>query len=467
LNTLLLSTYELGHQPLALAWPLAALQRAGFPAQAVDLAVEPFPEDAARIAGLIAISVPMHTALRLGVQAARRARAINPAAHLCFYGLYAQLNADYLFDSGLADSVISGEIEDPLLELVQTLTGPALSGAEGGRAPRGLRGVSLAESRSPSSLTHWDFPIPKRDTLPALDQYAQLAINGGTRLAGYTEASRGCLHTCTHCPVVPIYKGRFFAVPVEIVLADVRQQVQAGARHITFGDPDFLNGPTHALRIARALHAEFPALTFDFTAKVEHLLAHRRLLPELVACGAIFAISAFESTSDAVLARLNKGHTLADMDTALEICAAALLPLQPTWVAFTPWTTLDDYLHMLTWIWERGLVLNVPPVQYAVRLLIPPGSLIIRDLSGFQNLTGLKLVPENFAWQWAHPDRCMDELHERVTRLVETERGCDRVETFDKIERLAGEMGGRAPLGVSHPPVNPAHPPRLTEDWFC
>ena len=63
--------------------------------------------DGARLARarVIAISVPMHTALRLGLEVAARARAVNPGAHICFFGLYATLNADYLFAHG-ADSVI-------------------------------------------------------------------------------------------------------------------------------------------------------------------------------------------------------------------------------------------------------------------------------------------------------------------------------------------------------------------------
>ena len=85
-----------------------------------------------------------------------------------------------------------------------------------------------------------------------------------------------------------MYGGRFFVVPSATVLADVRQQVEAGAAHITFGDPDFLNGPGHALEVARALHREFPALSWDFTAKVEHLLRRRDLLPELRQVAALF-----------------------------------------------------------------------------------------------------------------------------------------------------------------------------------
>ncbi len=129
--------------------------------------------------------------------------------------------------------------------------------------------------------------MPRRESLPDLGKYARYMDNGTAYPAGYVEASRGCLHTCRHCPVVPIYNGRFFIVPVETVLADIRQQVMAGAQHITFGDPDFLNGPGHARKLAQALHAEFPGLSFDFTTKVEHILAHGDLLAELADLGRV------------------------------------------------------------------------------------------------------------------------------------------------------------------------------------
>src|SRR6185436_2865463 len=324
------SFYELGHQPLGLAWPLAFLERAGLPARAVDLATDPFPEALAREARFVALSAPMHTALRLGVKAARRVRAVNPAAHLAFHGHYAGLNAEYLLDSGLADSVLAGESEAALAELAAAVLG--------GR-PAGGR-VEPMRARL-------DYPVPRRDVLPPLRRYARFESGSGSALAGYVEASRGCKHLCAHCPIVPIYRGRFFAVPVETVMQDVRQQVAAGARHISFGDPDFLNGPAHARRVARALHAEFPELSFDFTAKVEHLLRERALLPELREQGCAFVVSAVESLSDGVLRRLRKGHSAADVAALVEVLDGVGLPLHPTLVAFTPWTTLEDYLEAL------------------------------------------------------------------------------------------------------------------------
>src|SRR5262249_24642990 len=111
---LLISCYELGHQPLGAALPLAFLERAGFAPAALDIAVEKFNADKVARARFVGISVPMHTALRLGVSVAERIREINPAATLCFYGLYAALNADYLLEHG-ADFCIGGEFETPLV----------------------------------------------------------------------------------------------------------------------------------------------------------------------------------------------------------------------------------------------------------------------------------------------------------------------------------------------------------------
>src|SRR5207248_647476 len=102
-----------------------------------------------------------------------------------------------------------------------------------------------------------------------------------------------------------IYSGQFRVVSRDVVLADVRQQVEAGAQHITFGDPDFFNGVTHALRIVDELHSEFPQLTYDVTIKVEHLLRHSDALPKLARAGCLFVTSAVESLDDEVLRKLD------------------------------------------------------------------------------------------------------------------------------------------------------------------
>src|SRR6185437_419631 len=153
-----------------------------------------------------------------------------------------------------------------------------------------------------------------------LTDYARLQLpDGSSRVAGATEATRGCKHRCRHCPVVPVYGGKFRVTGEAVVLADIRQQVAAGAEHITFGDPDFFNGPAYAVRIVEALHREWPTLSYDVTIKVEHLLHHRELLPRLRATGCLLVTTAVESFDDAILARLDKGHTASDFEHALAL----------------------------------------------------------------------------------------------------------------------------------------------------
>ena len=448
---LLVACYELGHQPLAVAWPAAFLERAGYAPAVLDLSVEPLDSEKITRARFIAISVPMHTALRLGVIAAKRIRALNPTAHICVYGLYAALNADELLDA-CADSVLAGELEDQLVELVRQV-----EAAEPG-------GPAVASRTVLGKLT---FPVPSRTALPALKKYAHVERNGRRDLAAYVEASRGCKHLCRHCPIPPVYGGRFFVIPVETVLADVRQQVAAGATHVTFGDPDFLNGPRHALAVARALHAELPQLTFDFTAKIEHLRAQRAHLAELAGLGCLFIVSAAESLDDRVLGHLAKGHTRADIVEALGVARAAGIALRPTWVAFTPWTTLAGYREWLDFLAAEGLVDHVDPVQYGIRLLVPPGSLLL-DLPDMRPYLG-GLVPGGFHYRWTHPDPRVDRLAGEVAAMVATaaEHDEDAGLTFNRVRALAAAAAGAPAPAPVELAAGRARPPRLTEPWFC
>lgn len=458
-DILVVTCYELGHQPLAVAWPAAFLERAGYRPAVMDVSVEPVDAEKLRRARLVAVSVPMHTALRLGLEIAAQARSVNPSAHVCFFGLYATLNADFLFAHGV-DSVIGGEAEAPLLALVDALE----RGDTGSRLGVGRPGRPAAPH-----LQRLDFPVPSRAALPSIKKYAHLERNGRMELVAYAEATRGCLHRCRHCPIPPIYGGRFFAVPRNVVLADVRQQVEAGARHVTFGDPDFLNGPAHALAVARDLHAEWPDVTFDFTAKIEHLLRHRRHLPALRESGCLFIVSAAESLSDTVLAHLEKGHTRGDIALALTLTRAAGITLRPTWVAFTPWTTLDDHRAWLDYLEAEALIDAVDPVQYGLRLLVPPGSLLLES-AGLRPYLGA-LEQETLSYRWTHPDARMDALQTETAQVVAraVEEKADPPVIFDRVRALAAGAA-RVPIPA---PVAPGmsqdrqRPPRLTEAWFC
>lgn len=463
---LLISCYELGHQPHGISLPLGILENAGFVPDSMDIAVEAFDTEKIGRAKFIGISVPMHTALRLGVHVVRRIREINPEAIICLYGLYAVLNAEYLMENGV-DFCIGGEFEAPLTALVEAIESQPHNTTRHPKLKAPIEGVIQPGTKARPFLRRLPFAVPSRNTLPPLEKYAHLEHNGEHRVTGYVEASRGCVHLCTHCPIPPVYDGRFFVIPREIVLEDIRRQVSAGATHLTFGDPDFLNGPTHSLRIIRAMHAEFPQLTYDFTAKIEHILEHRKIFPELAASGCLFVISAVESLSDTVLQILDKGHKLEDIVEALKIVQDAGIALRPTWVMFTPWTSLDDYIKVFEFLETYNLINHVDPVQYAIRLLIPPGSILLERPAVKPHLGSLDHA--SFSYEWTHPDSRMDELHKTVSALVEqdSQAGEDEIEIFYRVWALAANLRGE-----SLPDRNTRQPkriqvPRITEPWFC
>jgi radical SAM superfamily enzyme YgiQ (UPF0313 family) len=465
MNVVLISTYELGHQPFGLASPAAWLAEIGADVTCLDLSREDFREAPIREAALIACYVPMHTATRLAVALLPRVRALNPDAHICFYGLYAPVNAEYLRELG-AETILGGEFEEGLVHLVERLTSAPSDGSVNMHAE-----LSTASSRPQISLNRQKFRVPQRTGLPALAKYAHLIMpDGGYRVVGYTEASRGCKHLCRHCPIVPVYDGTFRVVQREIVLEDICRQVAAGAQHISFGDPDFFNGASHALAIVRDMHREFPNLSYDATIKIEHLLNHAEHLPMLRDTGCLFVTSAVESVDDLVLDRLAKGHTRAGFLRAAEIFRNIGLTLQPTFVPFSPWTTPRSYLDLLQVLADQDLIENVAPIQLAIRLLIPAGSRLlelpeIRD--GVEPFDAAALV-----YPWKHSDPRVDALAAQVSRIVEREEKlrCNRAEIFAQIWHAAALVCGDAPQipdALCTPQIARPAIPHMNEPWYC
>ncbi|MDQ2815466.1 MAG: CUAEP/CCAEP-tail radical SAM protein [Actinomycetota bacterium] len=457
-KVVLISTYELGRQPFGLASPAAWLAEAGADVAVQDLAVSAFEPAPVRDALLVGIYVPMHAATRMAESVLTRVREHNAHVHVCVYGLYAPMNADHLIRLG-ADSVIGGEFEAPLTRLYHELAaGP---GQDGGR-PAAAPVISLDRQQ---------FLVPDRIGLPELMRYAALQVGPGTfRTAGYTEASRGCKHLCRHCPVVPVYGGRFRVVQAGTVLNDIRQQVASGAQHITFGDPDFLNAPAHSLRIITQLHAEFPQLSYDVTVKVEHLCRHAALLPVLKRTGCALVTTAAEALDDGILERLDKGHTVADLDHALRLLRDNGLAVNPTFIAFTPWTTLHGYAEFLRAIVRSGLVDLISPVQYGIRLLIPRGSRIL-ELDDVAAMAG-GFDPNALAYPWPNPDPQVDDLCRDVLDQVKAGQraGRNRRETFLQVWQATAarlEPGAPPAPDLTTLPAADGTVPQLTEPWYC
>ena len=457
MRALLISTYDLGRQPFGLASPAAWLRRAGVEVACVDTSRDELDDDQIGAASLLAFYLPMHTATRLAGPLIARARRVNPSARLCAYGLYAPLNEGWLREQGVHD-VLGPEAEGDLVAIVNSQF-PTPNSQPTGRA----EGRPLRKSGG-EGVARLAFIPPDRAGLPPLHRYASLQMpDGSRRVAGSTDATRGCKHLCRHCPIVPVYAGQFRVVPVEVVIDDLRAQVAAGAEHISFGDPDFLNGPTHARRVLERVAAGFPGLTYDVTIKIEHLLKYRDFLALLRETGCLFVTSAVESVDDAVLAKLEKGHTRADFREAAALCRAARVTLVPTFVPFTPWTTLEGYVDLLEVIESLELVEHVAPVQLAIRLLVTANSALL-DLPDIRQAVG-PFDAASLIFPWRHHDVRVDELQGSIMGLVATHGSGSRSETFETIVALARAQAG---LSRRHPAPGPAMAiPTVTEPWYC
>jgi radical SAM superfamily enzyme YgiQ (UPF0313 family) len=461
LKVLLISTYELGRQPFGLASPAAWLRADGFQTTSLDLSRQSLDEEAVRTARLIAFYLPMHTATRIAVRALERVRKINASAHLCGFGLYAPVNSGLLRRLGVG-TILGGEFEQGLLSLARRLEARA-------------HDLGLPQVEPEISLARQNFQVPYRDDLPPLEKYAHLTLpDDSTRVVGYTEASRGCKHLCRHCPVVPVYKGTFRIVQREVVLEDIRRQVAAGAQHITFGDPDFFNGVGHAMQIVEALHREHPVLSYDVTIKVEHLLKHAGRLPALRETGCAFVTTAVESVDDDALRILDKGHTRADFIRLAGLMRGLGLFLVPTFVPFTPWTTLEGYEDLLATLIRLGLVEHVPPVQLTIRLLIPAGSRLLEVLP-LHNASIGPFQQEALSYPWANSDRKVDRLQCDLEAMVQREAkaSASRTTIFGEawklLQRAMNEDGDEALVPLPLVPAGPARVtiPFMTEPWYC
>ena len=449
MNVVLINTYDLGRQPFGLASPAAWLRRAGAGVELVDLSRQRLPVNAVTSADIVAFYLPMHTATRLALPVIDRVKTMNPAATICAYGLYAPLNEQLLRQHGVS-IVLGPEAEEDLVALAS-----------------GHLEKSPPQRLGPEALPRLKFIQPDRAGLPALDRYASLEMPDGSRkIVAATDATRGCKHRCRHCPIVPVYDGQFRVVPVDVVMADVRAQVEQGATHVSFGDPDFFNGPTHARKIVEALHREFPEVSYDAIIKVEHLLEHRGLLPVLVETGCLFITSAVESVDDDILARLEKGHSRADFIAAAGACRSVGLTLVPTFVAFTPWTSIDGYIDLLNVVEDLDLAGHVAPVQWGIRLLVTWGSRLL-ELDEIRTRVG-PFDAKTLTYPWQHRDSRVDALQRQVMAAA-ADTASSRVAVFETARELAHTARGQLKTSLSIDLVLPSRSaiPYMNEPWYC
>jgi len=449
LNVLLISPYDLGRQSFALAQAGAWLKADGFDVEYLDLSIQKLDDDILKKADLIGLYLGMHTATRIALKALPKISLFAPNATLFSFGLYAPLNKDILSQHNV-HYFFGGESEPDIIQLAQELA----------------KGTYQRIENTVVRTSKIDFKLPDRENLPPLSKYAKLIpVEGQQKNLGFVETSRGCKYVCRHCPITPIYEGKFRILPFNIVMQDIAQQVDMGAEHISFGDPDFFNGPTYAKKIILAMHENFPKLTFDATIKIEHILKHADLLAVLKETGCLFVTCAVESFDNDILLKLDKGHSRADTFKAVDLLKQAGIVISPTFVPFSPWTSLEGYRDLLQDIVSLELINEVAPIQLAIRLLIPNGSYLLK-LPRFKELIA-DFDADTLGFQWQHTNPDVDQLQIDIMAIVEEADQQDqpRYQTFLTIWQATHNA-----LKITAPPLpisQVKRVPHLSEAWYC
>ncbi|MDA8278363.1 MAG: radical SAM protein [Actinomycetota bacterium] len=454
-NALLISLYDLGHQPYEILQLDAALVQAGIPSSIVDLSITEEAElhsyDLQET--YVVISVPMHTAARLALSVLDGLSGWQNNPKIILMGHYAEALATLPIPVPIA-MLASGESVDSIVDFISIGNDASLP-IESNSAI-----IKVNSTKASSRIKLINSPL-HRDKLPSLSRYTSYIDGEKMELAGYVEASRGCLHLCTHCPVAATYGGRIRINSVGSVIREIENLYESGARHITFGDPDFFNAPIHSIKTLEQSNTIFPDLTFDATIKVSHILKYRDLIPKLSENNVTFIVSAFEHTSLEVLDALEKGHNTEDMVEALRIVRENGFEIRPSLLPFTPWTTLDSMVELLDFVVDQDLIDAIDPVMYSIRLLVPSTSLTYKRfpyLFKDGRDGGLNL-------EWSSAITELDNLQLEISNIAENAGDANNLEIFSKIyAAVAATAGKESRDGFFSLNRNV---PRLTESWYC
>ena len=305
--------------------------------------------------------------------------------------------------------------------------------------------------------------IPNRQIFPDISNYAHLVDGSNNIIAGSVETTYGCKHSCTHCPVPISFNGTFKTYSLEKIISDVENQVNQGAKHISFNDPDFFNGPIHALKILESLNKKFPTITYDSTIKVEHIIKYKKYFKELSSLNMVFVISAFETTNDLFLSILEKNHTSNDLNTSIEISQDFGIDVRPTWMPFSPWTELNDLSNIVNLIEKYKLRETVDPIQLTIKLLIPKHSLIIKKPEINKYLGNYEKNSLSFKWEYENNDveKLQSSLFDFILHNSELDEHKQYLGMVNIIEKFTDtEL-------LKNSTYDFKNVPKLSETWFC
>jgi radical SAM superfamily enzyme YgiQ (UPF0313 family) len=328
-------------------------------------------------------------------------RRLLPETHITTGGHFASFTArELLRDYPALDSVVRGEGEMTLVELVQSLNTPGRWHEIAGLSFR-QDGAPVDNPARPLIADLDTLPFPPRDTPP--QRHLGIAFSP-------IVGSRGCSHNCAFCSIRSFYGAshgrpqRFRSVPN---LVDEMEGLyrRFGVRFFVFNDDEWF--PPGEARIVRvdALRAELRRRRLEVIMSIKCRAddVDEGLFRQLYEMGVVRAYVGVESGSDHSLQTLNKHTTAAQNRRALRVLNRVGMLADFGLIIFDPDSTVDDLRANLDFLHEMGGA-GQAPLSFG-RLEVYAGTPILARLQREHRLTGTYM-----AWNYTIADPRVEML---------------------------------------------------------
>lgn len=363
--------------PLGLASLATALRSRGWPAEGLDLRLDPdaLGRRLSRSPG--PSLVVLETSIR-NVRVVRRLLAQVRASggfRTAVVGTAAALHPEAFLGPDRADFAVTGDPEDGVPGLVDLL--------EGGRGA--LAGVvdaaGIVGPSEPSWLPGDRLPVPDREVFPQMRYRGHDIRRGPPRAA--VETSRGCSLACSFCPVPARYRGTWRGRDPEAVLEEMaRLQRDYGTRIFLFEDEQPLGDPLAFGRLLTLVRRHLPGVELQFPNGLRGDLLDRDRIEEMAAAGTRQVAIGVESVSPEVRSRLGRPLDEGHLDTLLVAMRRHGIRVTGYFLAGLPEArgregrdlaraALDgrfDYVHFsVCWPWRRLVEVPTAGMRQAAR----------------------------------------------------------------------------------------------------
>ena len=332
---------------------------------------------------------------------AGRLRQALPGTHITTGGHFPTFAAaDLLHHAPALDSVVRGEGEYTLLELVQKLDSPGAWGEILGLSFR--RDGRVVDNPARPLIPDLDsLPFPARDTPPQ----HHLGI-GFSPIVG----SRGCYRDCAFCSIRSFYGAshgalqRFRSVPNLVDEMEMLYHTY-GVRFFVFNDDEWFPPGSERLARVAALERDLRQRRLDVILSIKCRAddVEEGLFRRLLDMGVVRAYVGVESGSEHSLRTLNKRTTVAQNRHALEVLHRVGMLADFGLIFFDPDSTVEDVRANLDFFHEMAGQ-GQAPLSFG-RMEVYAGTPILDRLRREGRLTGNYL-----AWTYAIADPRVEML---------------------------------------------------------